>query len=99
MIAIATGLKSEFLGTLKISYGCIFCLTAFSITILLCPVYLIDAKNFATQYKNQKKYTRFSDTQNNVDPQQQPPEPVSETKPTTNEFGNDLKYRIASTHM
>jgi hypothetical protein len=38
MIAIGTGLKTEFLGTVKISYGCVLCIVAFSLAAVLCPV-------------------------------------------------------------
>jgi uncharacterized membrane protein (DUF485 family) len=51
MIAIGTGLKTEFLGTVKISYGCILCIVAFSLAAVLCPVYLTDARNTAKQFK------------------------------------------------
>ena len=62
MIAIGTGLKTTFLGTLKISYGCVLCIVAFSLAAVLCPVYLIDAKNTAKQLKK-KHYEKFTDTQ------------------------------------
>ena len=62
MIAIGTGLKTEFLGTVKISYGCVLCIVAFSLAAVLCPVYLTDAKNTAKQFKK-KHYEKFTDTQ------------------------------------
>ena len=62
MIAIGTGLKTEFLGTVKISYGCVLCIVAFSLAAVLCPVYLTDARNTAKQFKK-KHYEKFTDTQ------------------------------------
>ena len=59
MIAIGTGLKTEFLGTVKISYGCVLCILAFSLAAVLCPVYITDAKNTVKQFKK-KQYEKFS---------------------------------------
>jgi len=61
VIAIETGLKTTFLGTLKISYGCVLCIVAFSLAAVLCPVYLIHARNTAKQFKR-KHYEKFTDT-------------------------------------
>ena len=62
MIAIGAGLKTEFLGTVKISYGCVLCIVAFSLAAVLCPVYLTDAENTVKQFKK-KHYEKFNDTQ------------------------------------
>ena len=59
MFAIGTGLKTEFLGTVKISYGCVLCIVAFSLAAVLCPVYLTDATNTVKQFKKEH-YEKFS---------------------------------------
>lgn len=90
MIAIATGLKSDFLGTLRISYGCIMCLTAFAISVVLCPFYLIDAKNTARKFK-EEKYKKFSNIQEPIDP-----ETITKTKLTSDDLSDELKNDIVS---
>ncbi|XP_071153981.1 uncharacterized protein [Mytilus edulis] len=91
MIAIATGLKSDFLGTLRISYGCIMCLTAFAISVVLCPFYLIDAKNTARKFKEEKKYQKFSNIQEHTDP-----ETISKSKLTSDALSKELKNDTVS---
>ena len=82
MIAIGTGLKTEVLGTVKISYGCVLCIVAFSLSAVLCPVYLIDAKNTVKQFKKEH-YEKFTDTQK--------PSGIEETDRTTQLTEQDVR--------
>ncbi|CAG2221768.1 unnamed protein product [Mytilus edulis] len=91
MIAIATGLKSDFLGTLRISYGCIMCLTAFAISVVLCPFYLIDAKNTARKFKGREEIQKFSNIQEHTDP-----ETISKSKLTSDALSEELKNDTVS---
>jgi len=88
MIAIGTGLKTEFLGTIKISYGCVLCIVAFSLAAVLCPVYIIDARNTVKQFKK-KQYEKFTDTQETSSIE----EKVRTTQLTEQDVTDGMKYR------